>query len=116
MIKNGHPDAEFKPGVRPRWEKQGCQVVHGDAGPSVALIRLKHSPVQGAGLPPSPGTALPFPLQGKDEPYLTNQMCTQGAPKVSTEESGNTPNCGSDAVAFFVCGFSFLFFTLSSES
>lgn len=68
MTKNGHPDAEFNPDVRPRLEGQGCQVVLGDAGPSVALTRLRHSPVQGAGLPPGPGTAIPSPLQGKEEP------------------------------------------------
>lgn len=72
--------------------------------------------MQGAGLPPSPSTAIAFPLQGKDESHPTNQMCIQGGHKVSAEESGDAPKCDSGVVAFFACAFSFLFFVLSSVS
>ncbi|KAF4801314.1 hypothetical protein TURU_036024 [Turdus rufiventris] len=61
MIKNGHSDAEFNPDARPGLEGQEYQVVCGDAVPSVALTRLRHSPVHGAGF---------FPVQAVPPPSL----------------------------------------------
>lgn len=113
MIRNGHPDAQFKPDVRPRLEVQECHLLHRDVGPW--WPRFSCSPVQQE-LLPSPGTPIPFPPDStcwvKDEPHLTSLVCTQGAPKVNADESSSAPKCGSDAAALLVCGFSFLLFAL----
>lgn len=81
MIKNGHSDAEFNPDARPGLEGQEYQVVCGDAVPSVALTRLRHSPVHGAGFFPVQAVPPPSLFKRRMNPISTTRCAPRGHPR-----------------------------------